>query len=206
MLKPVVALDWDDVYRRRPVDEVSWFQQEPLLSMELIRDAALTADQSIVDVGGGASVLVDRLVSQGVRDVTVLDVAQAALDVSRDRLGPAADGVTWLVEDLLSWRPKRTYDLWHDRAVFHFLTEDRDRACYRAALDAGLAPSGHMVIAAFAEDGPTYCSGRPVARYSPPMLAAEFPFLRPVRAIREEHHTPAGAVQPFTWLLLVRNR
>jgi trans-aconitate methyltransferase len=205
-LERVVAPDWDDVYRRRPVDEISWFQQEPVLSLELIREAAPTVDQSIVDIGGGASVLVDRLVDRGVRDVTVLDVAEAALQVSRDRLGAAADGVTWLVHDLLSWQPSRTYDVWHDRAVFHFLTDDADRAHYRAALDAGLAPGGHLVIAAFADDGPAYCSGRPVARYSPPALAAEFPFLRMMRAVREEHHTPDGAVQPFTWLLLARDQ
>jgi trans-aconitate methyltransferase len=200
----VVGAHWDDVYRRRAVDEVSWFQREPVLSLELIREAGLTPDRSIVDVGGGASVLVDRLVDQGVPDVTVLDVAEAALRVSRDRLGAAGSGVTWLVQDLLQWQPERTYDVWHDRAVFHFLTDDGDRNRYRATLEAALAPGGHVVIAAFADDGPTHCSGQPVARYSPPVLAAEFPFLHLVRAVREEHHTPAGAVQPFTWLLLAR--
>jgi trans-aconitate methyltransferase len=200
----VVAAHWDDVYRSRAVDEVSWFQREPVLSLELIRETGLTPEQSIVDVGGGASVLVDRLVDQGARDVTVVDVAETALQVSRDRLGAAGSGVTWLVQDLLRWQPERIYDVWHDRAVFHFLTDDGDRDRYRATLEVGLAQGGHMVIAAFADDGPTHCSGQPVARYSPRVLAAEFPFLRLVRAVREEHHTPGGAVQPFTWLLLAR--
>jgi 2-polyprenyl-3-methyl-5-hydroxy-6-metoxy-1,4-benzoquinol methylase len=200
----VVVAHWDDVYRRRPADEVSWFQSEPVISLELVQQAGLGPNKSIVDVGGGASVLVDRLVRQGIRDVTVLDVAESALQTSRERLGDSAGRVTWLIQDLLSWQPPRTYDVWHDRAVFHFLTEDGERDRYRATLEAGLAPGGHMVIATFADDGPTYCSGRPVARYSAPRLASEFPFLGVVGSVREEHFTPAGAVQPFTWLLLTR--
>jgi 2-polyprenyl-3-methyl-5-hydroxy-6-metoxy-1,4-benzoquinol methylase len=195
---------WNDVYRDRGAEDVSWFQREPSISMRLLQQAGLKPDRSVIDVGGGASVLVDRLLSEGARDVTVLDVAESALQLSRDRLGSAGDKVTWLVQDVLDWHPSRTYDIWHDRAVFHFLTNSDDRARYTSAVEQALAPDGHMVIATFADDGPTHCSGLPVARYTPSDLAAQFSGLRVVEVQREEHHTPWDTVQPFTWLLLSR--
>jgi 2-polyprenyl-3-methyl-5-hydroxy-6-metoxy-1,4-benzoquinol methylase len=162
------------------------------------------AGRSVVDVGGGASLLVDRLLEQGVTDVTVVDIAAWALQVSRDRLGPAGASVRWLVRDVVTWRPERTFDVWHDRAVFHFLVDPADRAAYRRTMYAALAPTGSVVIGTFADDGPSHCSGLPVACYSPEQLAAEFPDLRVVGTQREEHHTPTGGVQPFTWLVLSR--
>jgi hypothetical protein len=147
-------------------------------------------------------VLVDRLLDQGYRDVSVLDLVDNALAASRARLGQRSGLVSWIVADLLSWRPQRRYRVWHDRAVFHFLTEEADRQRYRSVLRQAVEPGGHAVVGTFAEDGPTRCSGLPTARYSPDALAAEFPGYRVVRQLRQEHLTPSGGVQPFTWLVL----
>jgi SAM-dependent methyltransferase len=191
---------WDDVYHRVGPGRVSWFQPNAPVSLELITRAGSVG--SVIDVGGGASVLVDRLLAAGMTDVTVLDVAASSLRAARDRLGPRGTAVGWVVHDVLSWPPPRRFDLWHDRAVFHFLTEPLDRAAYRAVLRAALHPGGHVVIGTFALDGPTRCSGLPVCRYDAQQLAAEFPGFQVVHSHREEHRTPAGALQPFSWLLL----
>jgi hypothetical protein len=195
---------WDTVYERSAATEVSWYQLEPTRSLDLISATGAGPDDAVVDIGGGASVLVDRLLGAGYRDVTVLDVADTALRVARDRLGADATRVHWVAADLLTWAPERAYRVWHDRAVFHFLTDPADRDRYRAVLDRALAPGGAVVIGAFAADGPTACSGLPTARYAPDELAAEFPDLELVDAGREDHHTPADRHQPFTWLLLRR--
>jgi hypothetical protein len=133
--------------------------------------------------------------------LTVLDFAAEALAVSRDRLGIDGDRVDWIVADLLTWQPARRYQLWHDRAVFHFLTDPADRDRYRQVLHRALAPGGHVVIGTFADDGPTQCSGLPTARYSFDELAAQFPGLDVVNTVMDEHHTPAGGVQPLNWML-----
>jgi trans-aconitate methyltransferase len=191
---------WDDVYDRVGVDRVSWFRTDAAVSLSMI--AAAGPVRSVVDIGGGASVLVDDLLVSGIEDVTVLDLSASALRAAEQRLGSAARGVQWISKDVRSWVPDRRYDLWHDRAVFHFLTEPADRDGYRAALRHALNPGGHVVIGTFAADGPTHCSGLPVARYDPPALAAQFPELHVVGTRRVEHVTPGGVSQPFTWLLL----
>lgn len=194
---------WDDVYHRVGNDRVSWYQTNAAVSASLI--AAAGPVGSVVDIGGGASVLVDELLSAGVREVTVLDLSPHALEVARERLGPRAAEVRWLSQDVRTWRPDRRFDLWHDRAVFHFLTDPADRDAYRAALRDALEPNGHVVVGTFAADGPTHCSGLPVSRYGPDALAAQFSDLGVVEARRVEHVTPGGTVQPFTWLLLRRS-
>lgn len=202
---------WDDVYRRHDVDELSWFRSEPTLSLELIGHWAPDTDAAVIDVGGGASTLVDRLVGGGYRDLTVLDVSAEALSVSQERLAAmvrtdpqsADPGIQWIHADLLAWAPPRRYDLWHDRAVFHFLTERPQQLTYREVLRSAIAPGGHAVLATFAEDGPQRCSGLPTARYSPTELAtAMAPHFELADQRREEHVTPAGIVQPFTWVVL----
>ncbi|SCL35730.1 Methyltransferase domain-containing protein [Micromonospora rhizosphaerae] len=193
---------WDGVYSRRTVTEVSWFEAKADKSMALIDDAGLSLADPVIDVGAGASVLVGHLLQAGYRDVSALDVAADALTVSRDRLGADAHRVDWIVADLLSWRPARRYRLWHDRAVFHFLTDPAGRDRYRQVLRQALAPGGYLVVGTFAADGPTQCSGLPTARYGADELAAQFPGYTVLRAARDEHHTPAGDVQPFTWVLL----
>jgi trans-aconitate methyltransferase len=194
------AQHWDDVYDRVGADRVSWYQPDPTVSAELIGDSGPV--RSVVDVGGGASVLVDVLLDAGIEDVTVLDLSARALDVARQRLGSRGDAVRWVEQDVRSWQPERRFDLWHDRAVFHFLTEPADRDAYRSVLREALEPRGRVVIGTFAADGPTHCSGLPVARYGPAELAAEFPGMRTVEQRRVVHLTPGGATQPFTWLLL----
>lgn len=199
-----LAQHWRQTYDTKAVDQVSWYQTDPQMSLRLVAAAGAHPDTSIIDIGAGASVLADRLLDQGLHDITVLDIAETALAAARTRLGDRATAVTWITGDLLSWKPDRRYDIWHDRAVFHFLTGPADRDRYRRTLSAALAGHGHLVIGTFAEDGPVSCSGLPVARYSSEQLAAEFPEFDVVDAAREEHQTPWAAVQPFTWLLLRR--
>lgn len=192
---------WENVYQSKDAASVSWFQAFPEPSLRMIEAAAVVPPAHVIDVGGGASGLVDVLLAKGL-EVTVLDISQSALDVSRQRLGLNAEAPRWIAEDITTWRPSESYDVWHDRAVFHFLTDPEDRAKYFAALRAALKRGGFAILATFAEDGPERCSGLPVRRYSSDDLArelgADFSLLR---AEREEHHTPWGASQMFTWTL-----
>ena len=191
---------WNDVYATKGADKVSWFQPRAEMSMRLIEAAGATTDSAIIDIGGGSSVLIDHLLDAGFVDVTVLDISERALIGSKNRLGARAAEVHWIIADILAWSPARAYDIWHDRAVFHFLTGQRDRAAYRATLLKGLRPRGAAIIGTFAEDGPERCSGLPVHRWSADALAAELGSeFRLIEAFREDHRTPGGAVQPFTW-------
>jgi trans-aconitate methyltransferase len=193
---------WDKRYATAGADGVSWFQERPATSLELITLAGVRRSDALIDIGGGASTLVDLLVADGWLDLTVLDVSEAALAIARDRLGRRS-GVQWLCEDLRTWRPSRRYELWHDRAVFHFLVEEEDRRHYRTLLADGLADGGVVIVGAFALDGPTHCSGLPVARYdAAALLAALGGSFEVLAERREEHRTPAGDIQPFTWLAL----
>jgi trans-aconitate methyltransferase len=194
---------WENAYTTRDPTQVSWFEVRPVMSLEMIAAASVEPDTAIIDVGGGASTLVDALLAAGYRDLTVLDVTQAALDVARRRLGEDATRVRWITHDLLTWRPPQRYGLWHDRALFHFLVYPEQRAEYFAVLHAALQPGGSVVVATFAADGPEMCSGLPTARYASDDLAEAFGANFDVlMSRREEHRTPAGVVQPFTWLLL----
>lgn len=198
------AAHWDDVYGSRAVDEASWFQPSAATSVRLLRGPD-GLPGSVVDVGAGTSPLVDELLDLGCPDVTVLDVSEKALAVTRGRLGARAEEVTFVVADVLAWHPDREYDAWHDRAVFHFLTEPGQRAAYVETAARCVAPGGVAVLGVFAEDGPTRCSGLPTARFSPQDLAAEFDGLFTLEhAEREQHSTPGGAVQAFTWVRLRR--
>lgn len=199
------AEHWDATYRARGVEGVSWFQPAPIVSLALIDDLAVPTDTAVIDVGGGASRLADELATRGFSDVTVLDVSAAALEAAQRRLGPDAP-VTWLRQDLLAWRPERRYGLWHDRAVFHFLIDPTARQRYTALLQAAVEPGGWAIVATFAPDGPDHCSGLPVARYSTDDLAGVLgDGFTLVDSRREEHATPAGAIQPFTWIALRRS-
>jgi len=193
---------WDRIYRSRAASDVSWYQPEATVSLELIRRAAPDLDSAIVDVGGGASTLVDGLLDAGYRDVTVLDLSAAALEVARNRLGPRASGVTWVEGDILTVPLASGFAVWHDRAVFHFLTDPRDRDRYIARAGEAVMAGGHVIVASFAPDGPTRCSGLEVVRYSPEGMHAEWGAgFRLVDSVREEHHTPSGAIQAFTYCL-----
>jgi len=194
------ALHWDAAYGGRGASGVSWFQEDPRFSVQLIEALRVPRSGAVIDVGGGASPLAGALVSRGFSDVTVLDVSQSALDLARQRCGPDSP-ITWVHADLLHWRPDRQFDLWHDRAVFHFLVEHDHQEGYLALLRSSLKPEGVVILATFAADGPESCSGLPVSRYAPEQLGTLLgPDFSVERQCREEHTTPAGAIQPFTWL------
>jgi hypothetical protein len=191
---------WDGVYSRRKPTEVSWFQPSPVVSLAMIEALGVKTNAPIVDVGGGASTLVDGLLTRQYTSVTVLDVAAPALDAARARLGDKAASVEWVVHDITTWRPGRHFALWHDRAVFHFLTTEDARAGYLAALKSGVIVGGSVIIATFALDGPETCSGLPVRRYDAALLAAELgPDFALEETRTEAHVTPGGSVQHFIY-------
>jgi trans-aconitate methyltransferase len=196
---PDRAEHWDGRYAAAGATGVSWYQAHARTSVELIDAVGRTRDSAILDVGGGASTLVDDLLADGQRDVSVLDVSASALDIARRRLGDPPE-VTWIVADLLGWTPPRRWDLWHDRAVLHFLVDAGDRASYVALLRQALRRGGAFVIGTFADDGPTHCSGLAVRRYAATDLADLLGDVTVVEERREVHRTPGGAAQPFTWL------
>lgn len=192
---------WNGVYESRDEGALTWFEAEPALSFELISKLAEPGNP-VIDIGGGASRLVDRLVEVGYGPVTILDLSEAGMNVSRRRLGQRAERVTWIVADVTMWEPDHTYALWHDRAVFHFLTVEEDRRTYVSALLAALEDGGKAVIMTFAEDGPKMCSGLPVMRYSSERLVDTLEViapgaLRPVEERRHVHVTPKGTEQWF---------
>lgn len=191
---------WTHVYKAKAPTAVSWYQETPEPSLRALNRFGASASSSLVDVGGGASNLVDALLGQGWQDITVLDIAAPALEAAKARLGAMADKVRWEIADITNWHPARRFDVWHDRAVFHFLTEPKQREAYRFALSHGVAEGGLVVIATFALDGPEKCSGLPVQRYDPIGLAAEMgDELRLIEGWPEEHVTPWGASQSFNW-------
>ena len=195
---------WDRVYATKSVTEVSWYQREPLVSLDLIERVAPVRSAAILDVGGGASTLVDALLARGYTNLSVLDIAAAALDAARKRLGAPAGVVTWRAADVLHhpFAPQ-SVDVWHDRAVFHFLTDAAERRAYVAQGTAAVRPGGHIIIATFAADGPTQCSGLDVCRYSPDTLCAEFGAgFDLVAQAFEEHITPSGGAQRFQYSVL----
>jgi SAM-dependent methyltransferase len=189
---------WQNVYQTKGERDVSWFQETPTISLDLIRATGIDAGASIVDIGGGASRLVDALLAGGFRSVTVLDVSASALDASRERLGPRAEPVSWIVADVTAWCPDKSYDLWHDRAAFHFLTDPGDRTAYAACVRNAVRPGGHVIIATFAPDGPERCSGLPVVRHDAASIGEALgPSFNLIESRRHDHQTPGGAVQRF---------
>ena len=192
---------WDRVHAARQPTEVSWFQERPERSLRLIQHTGVRADQPIIDIGGGASRLVDHLLAAGFSDVTVLDVSATALGLARARLGESAARVTWIEADITLLQPARRYHVWHDRAVFHFLTDEADRRAYARALATGLDPGGFAIVATFGPEGPERCSGLPVVRYGPEALAAELG-LTLMASEAEMHRTPAGKDQQFVYCRL----
>lgn len=192
---------WEAVYSSRAANAVSWYQEHADRSLWLIRNTGVATSASIIDVGGGASTLVEDLLGEGYRNLTVLDVSAAALAASRQRLGSSADHVQWIEADITKASlPAASFDVWHDRAVFHFLTQPDDRAAYVNTLSASVKPGGYIIIATFAEDGPTHCSGLPVMRYSFDRLHAELgSAFSLVRYEKETHQTPSGSIQRFVY-------
>lgn len=196
---------WEQVYAQKQPTEVSWFQPRPEYSLRLIAAAGVDKSQPIIDMGGGASRLVDNLLDEGYRDISVLDISAAALQHTRARLGGRAAQVSWIEADATAFEPPKSYALWHDRAVFHFLTDPADRQAYRQRLARGLRSGGHLIIATFALDGPEKCSNLPVQRYSPEALSAELGSdYTLVETLSEGHITPAQKEQRFVYCRFVR--
>jgi SAM-dependent methyltransferase len=197
---------WENVYATKGEKEVSWFQENPAPSLELIALAGLSETASIIDIGGGASRLVDTLVEGILGQITVLDLSAAALDAARTRLGGKAAAVQWVAADITTWEPTRTYDLWHDRAAFHFLTDPADQSAYVERLKKAVKRGGHVIIGTFALDGPEKCSGLPIVRYDAASLSAilggDFKL---IDARQHDHATPWGAVQRFQFSTFRRN-
>lgn len=198
---------WDGRYLSTGSDSVSWYTPDMSVSFELLRQAGTSPTTSVVDIGGGTSVLVDRLVAEGTPDVTVVDVSEVALEEARHRLAARVplNRVAWVHADVLDWTPGRTWEVWHDRAVFHFLTQPDEIARYVAQAGRIVAPGGHLVAGTFSEAGPPTCSGLPVARYSIEALAEVFvDQFELVHAAKEDHLTPSGIFQHFSWVVLQR--
>ena len=192
---------WETVYSTKASDAVSWFQPHADFSVGLIKATGVGHDASIIDVGGGASTLVDDLLANGYTDLTVLDLSASALAAARKRLGSKASAVRWIEADITKADlPGHQFDIWHDRAVFHFLTSPEDRAAYVRTVFHSVKPGGHVIVATFAEDGPNQCSGLPVMRYRPDELHAEFgEAFSLLHHEKEAHHTPSGTVQQFVY-------
>lgn len=196
---------WDSVYRQKPPERLSWHQDAPGPSLDALLRFGAGPDHSIIDVGGGISALVDALLERNWRNVTVLDISQAALQAAQARLGERANAVHWVVADITAWVPPARYDVWHDRAVFHFLTEPAQRAAYVDAMELGLKQGGLLIMATFALDGPEKCSGLPVERYDAETLSRELgPNVRLLDSWRAEHTTPWGDPQAFQWCVFRR--
>jgi trans-aconitate methyltransferase len=196
---------WQTVYQSKGEAQVSWTQLDPQPSLGLIEKFAQGSHTSIVDIGGGASRLVDALLAHGFAEITVLDLSDAALESAKARLGAAGASVRWIAADATSWQPPQAFDIWHDRAAFHFLVEENDRAAYIDRLYAGVKAGGHAIIATFAPDGPEKCSGLPVQRYSPQTLGKTIGSAFELVEHRDHRHvTPWGVAQSFQFSVLRR--
>jgi SAM-dependent methyltransferase len=196
---------WQSVYATKAEREVSWFQEDPAPSLDLIAEAGISTDDGIIDVGGGASRLVDGLLERGFTRIAILDLSANALKAAKQRLGRRGESVAWIVADVTTWNPSDTYDLWHDRAAFHFLTDPADRDAYIACLKKAVRPGGHVIIATFAPDGPERCSGLPIVRYDPEALAETLgPTFELVGSRRHDHLTPGGNTQRFQFSRFLR--
>jgi SAM-dependent methyltransferase len=197
---------WDQAHAARKVQEVSWYQKIPALSLEMIQKARIAKDAPLIDVGGGASPLVDYLLKEGYRDITVLDISAIALNKARHRLGDNASRVEWIEQDISHYKPERKFSLWHDRALFHFLTVGSERKKYIQALKKSLHPGGQLIISAFAVGGPSKCSGLDIIQYDAPKLerelGGEFTLVEQGQVL---HHTPAKKEQLFGFYRFIRH-
>lgn len=197
---------WEGIYANKTPAEVSWYQLEPAGSLELIALTGIGRAGNIIDVAGRASVLVDKLIGQGFHDLTVLDISSKALDYAKERLGSRAEAVKWIEADATEFESPKKYDLWHDRAVFHFLTDKDGRKKYVRNMNQALKPGRYVIIATFSIAGPFKCSGLNVALYGPEKMENELGiFFELVKSVNEEHLTPEGKEQKFTYCCFRKN-
>lgn len=189
---------WEKVYQTKREGEVSWFQDSPSISLDLIQATGVGPDASIIDIGGGASRLPDALLEAGFSSITVLDLSEKAMHVSRARLGERGAKVKWIAADVTIWQPPEMYDVWHDRAAFHFLTDPKKQTAYAERVSRAMRTGGHVIIGTFAPDGPERCSGLPIVRHDAASLGSILgPSFALVESRRHEHQTPTGAIQRF---------
>lgn len=200
---------WDNIYESKPEQDRSWTQETPTEALKYIAEMDLAHKTPIVDIGGGSSHLIEELLARDFADLTVLDISSKALDEAITRInasGLSSADITWVVSDILAWIPTRSFGLWHDRAVFHFLVNSEDQRSYVEKASQYIAPGGHALIGTFAPDGPEMCSGLPVQRWSPEGLGKAFSSsFTVIEAKQTVHETPFGYTQPFTWVHLLRN-
>jgi len=194
-------IHWEHIYETKAPTQVSWYQEHAQYSLQFIQNTGVQKTNHIIDIGGGASTLVDDLLVAGFQNISVLDVSGTALQVARQRLGARADNVSWIEADITQANlPYQAYDVWHDRAVFHFLTQAADRQHYVNTVRQAVRKGGHVIVATFAPDGPDHCSGLEVVRYSPESLHDEFgEGFEIVGSTHETHHTPFGKEQKFIY-------
>lgn len=193
-----VRSHWENVYRTKGQRGVSWFEESPEISLDLIHATGSKTDASIIDIGGGASRLADALLDEGFEAITVLDLSDEALAISKARLGARSAKVRWIAADVTIWEPSQTYDVWHDRAAFHFLTGEKDRDAYAKRILRALRPGGHVIIGTFALNGPERCSELPVVRHNAASLGQMLgPSFELVETRYHDHQTPMGVTQRF---------
>ncbi|MDT8375113.1 MAG: class I SAM-dependent methyltransferase [Mariprofundaceae bacterium] len=198
---------WEKMYSKKSPLQVSWYQAEPKISLQLIEAIGYRKDAAIIDVGGGASVLVDRLLEHGYSNVSVLDLSGRALAHAKNRLGKKSAAVNWLESDATDFTPPGMYDIWHDRAVFHFLTDSGDREKYINTLTKSLRKGGHLIIATFATGGPTKCSGLDIVQYDADKIATELGIAFALQSeLFEMHITPSGGEQKFEYFHFIKQQ
>ena len=191
---------WNEVYEQKQITEVSWYEPMPETSLSFITECKLEKDAAIIDIGGGDSFLADFLLAREFTDITVLDISEKAIERAKQRLGERAEGIKWIVADASEFTPERKYDLWHDRAAFHFLTEEEEVQSYLKNLNEAVKPGGFVIMACFSENGPDKCSGLEVKQYSIDSMQQLFAGSFSTMSCKNvEHHTPAGVVQNFTF-------
>ena len=190
---------WENIYKTKNTDEVSWYQEKPETSLNLISETSIEKNAKIIDVGAGASKLADNLLALGFRNITALDVSLNALNESKKRLGDRANNVKWIVSDLREFETNERYDLWHDRAVLHFLTEEEDIKRYIELVRTYLKPKGYVIVSTFSVNGPKRCSGLDVRQYSEDSMKTLFTGFEHIKSFEEEHLTPWGSSQIFIW-------
>jgi SAM-dependent methyltransferase len=205
---PARQAHWQNVYQTKGERDVSWFQERPAIALDLIRATGVNNSASIIDIGGGVSRLVDALIDEGFDSITVLDLSEKALATSRARLGVRAGQVKWVVADVTTWQPSQAYDVWHDRAALHFLTETNDQTAYAECVRKAVRLGGHVIIGTFALDGPERCSGLPVVRHDAASLGKVLgPSFELVESRNHAHQTPTGTIQrfQFSWFRRLRD-
>lgn len=191
---------WENIYQTSQLDKVSWFQPTPEASLDFFKEFNVPTTAKIIDVGGGDSLLVDHLLDLGYQDITVLDISEAAINRARQRLGDKANKVNWIVADAASFKPAEKYDFWHDRAAFHFLTQDQDISSYLETAQKSIQPNGILVLGTFSEQGPKKCSGLEIKQYSEATMTNLLKrFFEKIRCMTVDHKTPSGAIQNFVF-------